>query len=248
MVGVLFGYFGVINDPDKQFTEDEKSSLRLSVAYVDYILYKVNQACIRNFEGDLDKIKLWFGDASPEVIVELKKNTHKLLSIFTDTERYIKFINAREQHLMKGVARRLPENNRPDQLYDNAIAQGGERSMGPENLNAFVFPLSWSDPSDQCSGHVGSVMNIYIGNYYFNTSRSFLMKAHTIIHELSHKILFTVDYAYREYPDNNKFLKAGYFSDVYGENKCKLLAIENPKEAMRNADCMAYFFCCFVNL
>ena len=62
-----------------------------------------------------------------------------------------------------------------------------------------------------------------------------------ILHEYSHKALFTVDYAV-ETPkpggEDGAWL-------VYGQKDCQYLATQNVEDTMRNADCWGYFLCSF---
>jgi len=240
MATVLFGEFGGKNHERSVFNLREKALLMQSVSDATESLSKALIASNKNFSGHVDKIKLWFGDVTAELIVGLKKNVNKMHSTFTAPETFIKFIDARGQYYHPYMGR-MPLNNIADAQYDQLMMKGGERKKVKESSNAFIYPLSWENPHGKYNGHVGSGLNIYIGEKFFCSTKNNKMREKAILHEYSHKALFTVDYALEtptpEGEDGTWF--------VYGEEDCQYLATQNALETMRNADCWGRFLISF---
>jgi len=150
------------------------------------------------------------------------------------------FIDARGQYFHPYMGR-MPLNNIADAQYDELMIKRGEREKLTKFCDAFVYPLSWSNPHGEYTGHVGSGMNIYISHGFFRYILNSTMREHVILHEYSHKALFTVDYAL-ETPTRSGEDGAWL---VYGQKDCQYLATQNVAEAMRNADCLGYFLSSF---
>lgn len=72
--------------------------------------------------------------------------------------------------------------------------------------------------------HVSGGIRVYAMNEYFRAVKDGDREemVNYVYHEISHKVLDTVDYR-------------------YGPSKCKALAIASPKKAVRNADNYGYF-------
>ncbi|MCK5819763.1 MAG: hypothetical protein KAH18_11095 [Psychromonas sp.] len=239
MSTVLFGYFGAKSHQQSEFTAKEKNLLTLAVAGAEEHLFKAMQACFRNFEEDLDDIYKWFGDISKEFIIYLKKMIYQLHSIFTDPEIFIKFIDARGQYYHP-YPWRLPIDGIPDLRYNELVLEGGKRTRVDDCTNGFVYPLSWQDLNSKLFSHAGSVINIYIADNCFEPSYSCKERARFILHEVSHKAISTVDY--RLIPINAHRIESFMVTD---EIDCLCLAITDPDDAKRNAQCWAYFLWCF---
>jgi len=243
MATVLFGEFGGKNHERSVFNLREKALLIQAVSGATDSLSKALIASNKNFSGHVDKIKLWFGDVTAELIVELKKNVNKMHSTFIAPETFITFIDARGQYHHPYMGR-MPLNNIADAQYDEAMMKGGEREKLDEFVGAFVYPLSWVNPHGEYKGHVGSGMNIYINHGFFRSNLNSRIRKQLILHEYSHKALFTVDYAV-ETPmpggEDGAWL-------VYGPKDCQYLATQNVKETIRNADCWGRFLCSFATV
>jgi len=240
MATVLFGEFGGKNHERSVFNLREKALLMNAVSGATESLSKALIASNKNFSGHVDQIKLWFGDVTAELIVELKKNVNKMHSTFTAPETFITFIDAREQYIHPYMGR-MPLNNIADAQYDELMMKGGERQKVKKFIGAFIYPLSWANPHGQYNGHVGSGMNIYISAGFFLSHLNNRMREQIILHEYSHKALFTVDYALET---RGRGGEDGAWP-VYGPKDCQYLATQNVLEAMRNADGWAYFLISF---
>jgi len=236
MATVLFGKFGGKNHKRSVFNLLEKALLMQAVSDATESLSKALIASNKNFSGHYDQIKLWFGDVTAELIVALKKNVNKMHSTFMAPETFITFIDARGQYFHLNMGR-LPLNNIADAQYDEAIIRGGERVKIDEGTGAFVYSLSWPDFEGSHRAHVGSGLNIYIGCSFFSDTTTNKWREKTILHEYSHKLLKTVDYAMATpEPDS-----ADGSRPVYGEEDCQYLATQNVLDTIRNADCWGYF-------
>jgi len=242
MATVLFGEFGGKNHERSVFNVQEKALLMQSVSDATESLSKALIASNKNFSGHLDKIKLWFGDVTAEHIVALKKNVNKMHSTFISPETFITFIDARGQHFHPYMGR-MPLNNIADAQYDELMMKGGERKKVNKSVNAWVYPLSWPDFNEKYSSHVGTVMNIYIGERFFYFTNNNKKREQIILHEYSHKALLTVDYAV-----TRSNLKNNDCEFIYSEEECQDLATEKNLEAIRNADCWGYFLRSFTEV
>jgi len=243
MATVLFGEFGGKNHERSIFNLREKALLMAAVSDATESLSKALIASNKNFSGHVDQIKLWFGDVTAELIVALKKNVNKMHSKFTAPETFITFIDARKQYFHPYMGK-MPLNNIPDAQYDELMMKGGERQKLNKFCDAFVYHLSWENPNGKYNGHVGSGMNIYIGERFFYFTKTNKYREQAILHEYSHKALKTVDYTMETPKPGGE--DGSWF--VYGLMDCQYLATQNVKETIRNADCWGYFLCSFTKV
>ena len=160
MPTVFFGQFGGKDHPHSNFSSEEQELLKQSVADATATLSQALVVANKNFKGYHDNIKLWFGKIDSVMFVNLKKSVYRMHSSMRDPATFIKFIDAREQYFHPYIGR-LPLDNVPDAHFDELMMKGGPRTKIPVWSNAFNYHLSWPDPNDKYSGHVGSVMNIY---------------------------------------------------------------------------------------
>ncbi len=166
MAIVFFGHFGAKNHPSSHFDDREQKLLSQAVADAEYSLSQALIAANKNFVGHHEKVKLWFGEVTPGIIIDLKKIVYKMHSTFTSPETFIKFIDARGQY-SRPVLAMLPLDNVTDAHYDELIMKGGSRIRLSQNDDAYVHTLSWPNSDDRHHAHAGSVINIYIGEGLF---------------------------------------------------------------------------------
>jgi hypothetical protein len=104
------------------------------------------------------------------------------------------------------------------QIVDQVAAESSDYGQVLPNIDQTVANFVRSAP------HVSSGLRIYamdeISDAIANNDRK--EKLNYVYHEISHKVLNTVDYE-------------------YGESSCKKLAIDWPKFAVRNADNWGYY-------
>ncbi len=243
MAIVFFGHFGGKDHPSSHFESHEQQILSQAVADASESISQALIAARHNFKGYHDQIKLWFGEVTPEQMEDLKRAVYNMHSTFMDPKTFIKFIDARGQYFHPYMGR-MTLSNIADAKYDELMMQGGKRTKISEYTHGLSYPLSWASSDGKYNGHAGSVMNIYIGAKYFCFSTSKKVREQTILHEYSHKALFSVDYAV-SIPDPNKDKESTF---IYGEKKCQWLATINSLEAMRNADCWAFFLSGFTEV
>ena len=236
MATVFFGHFGAKDHTSSHFESYEQVLLQLAVDDASDSISQALIAANKNFAGHYDKIQLWFGEVTQEMIVYLKKAVYKMHSTFTDPKTFIKFIDARGQYSSSIIAM-LPLDNVTDEHYDALIMKGGPRVIPPRTDRAAVFPLSWPNSDDKYHSHAGSVLNIHIRQAFFADYVDNKKREQIMLHEYSHKAIGTVDYAV-SIPDPNKADDCRF---VYGEYKCQWLATKNVQEAMKNAECWARF-------
>jgi hypothetical protein len=236
MAIVFFGHFGGKDHPSSHFESHEQQILSQAVADASESISQALIAARHNFKGYHDQIKLWFGEVTPEQMEDLKRAVYNMHSTFMDPKTFIKFIDARGQYFHPYMGR-LPLSNIADAKYDELMMQGGKRTKIREYNTGLTYPLSWASSDGKYNGHAGSVMNIYIGAEYFSSSRSKKMCEQTILHEYSHKALFTVDYAVIR-PSR---VNPGDCAFIYGKEDCLWLATQNSQETIRNAACWGYF-------
>ncbi len=243
MATVFFGHFGAKNHPSSHFNDHEQQLLKLAVSDAEYTLSQALIAARHNFKGHHDKIKLWFGEVDPEQITFLKRAVYKMHSTFLEPKTFIKFIDARGQYYRENMAR-LPLDNVTDVHYDALIMEGGPRVMPSQWTYGGVFTLSWANSDDRHHVHAGSVLNIHIRQAFFADYVDNKKREQFMLHEYSHKVMRTVDYAV-SIPDPNK---ADDCIFVYGEDMCQWLATKNVQEAMKNAECWARFLGSFTEV
>jgi hypothetical protein len=100
---------------------------------------------------------------------------------------------------------------------------GQETPLQGSGIVAYAFPVDRrygeSGPKSTIS-HVGSGMRLYLNDVFFTLAP--VMKAATIYHEMTHKVLATNDHC-------------------YDPVACRMLAARSPNQALDNADNFAHY-------
>ena len=153
-------------------------------------------------------LAIWFGAADR---VALTSKLRKMSAVIADSNRTVTFVNRTGGSL--GVAH--------TSIYEKKLLPPDKK----ENLDgvvAYAHPVDRRDepgPKKTVS-HVGSGMRIYLNDVFFTLEER--LRAATIYHEMTHKVLATNDHA-------------------YDDADCQNLATSDPAKAIDNADNFALY-------
>jgi len=156
------------------------------------------RAADTDFRGCQKLLEAFF--ARPEDLPRLKAGLQKMHNVITDPSRVITFVDARGQsekllrfceREVPGVAGRANHGAKEMILESTRIVP-----MGPGDY-AYVKTLKNHDATAPAEAHSGSGMRVYIGERGFHPSKNIRDTAATVYHEIDHKVLGTVDHAYK---------------------------------------------------
>ncbi|MCK5818261.1 MAG: hypothetical protein KAH18_03200 [Psychromonas sp.] len=231
MINIAFDGFGNDHIID-EFSYLERHKLRQGVYSALEATLKVKDAANFAFDDHHPVIKLWFGNSDHETITGVITGIIDMYDILSDNTKTITFVNAygktSRRHYTTyvpapGIAGRLSHGGEVATYYTNERVQNRD-----SRVLAYIHGLS----SDfRCtSGSLpylsGSAFKVYIGPAMFKAGDEGI--ATTILHELTHKALNTIDLNREGLP-------------VYGRGDCQRLASSDPLYAIVNADCWTFF-------
>ncbi|MCK5820029.1 MAG: hypothetical protein KAH18_12500 [Psychromonas sp.] len=226
MITIYFESFGGGFSP---FSDLEKEMLRQAFSHAQIHCQKAYNASLSSFKRHRSELQLWFGNSKNITILHVISSIRKMHIVVFNPKIFITFVDARERYIQRGDLEFDTVHDAPSQEDNHFLKyQQGTRTIVQDNQTAFVNCISWSDHDAGCSNHVGLGMRVYVGHAMFSESSSPIKRSQTVIHELSHKILGTVD-----------INLAGNL--VYGERNCQQLAKTSPEQAIKHADCLAFF-------
>jgi len=245
MATVFFGEFGNKTHTLKEFNDIEKIILREAVkgaSFAIQLAYKYSRTNFKDFHHILIHC---FGNAKAETIKTVKEGIFKLNEICVDPKIFIKFIDAREQMHEKMTHLEKDLNDQYIYTFADVFIKKRIRLANQQELGAYVNIQTMKDLHCQYTGHVGSVMKIYIGEAFFCAATDDQQRQRIICHELTHKALSTVDYSFFEEKTTKKLdntqernIKVEL---IYGEESVENIAKASPENAIRIADCWSMF-------
>jgi hypothetical protein len=198
---------------DSPFTPQEKSQIQTAAektAAMSALAVTGVSAALR-IDKEGDRIIEWFGSSIPLKVAE---GVRKMDAFLQDGGRTVTFVDRRHKS-EKEIIYRGP----------GVQAQYGRTIPMTECDYAYVKNL----PDYQTTGeaHVGSGMRLYLGERFFNPTKTTVDRAATIYHEIAHKILAIPDIVYKAGP-------------------CRNLARTRPQDALRNADSWCLYASSFI--
>ncbi len=238
---IMFDNFGggpyrSYEDASSGFNPHEKIRLTMGMKAVADSSSYLQEAAQSNFKDCHKYLKKWFGldqthfdfDAGVKFVVDGVNRMHQVLS---DNTKQIRFIDARNQK------RRIFSYEYLNPLAFQYTEPCGEKAVvskvstqRTEDDNACcVFTLSDAFCDEGNTTHVGSGYRVYIGPLMLDPTAVQSWICETIYHEMSHKILGTDDVD-------------AYGNNIYGKDDCQTLAKESRYQALKIADCWAFFF------
>lgn len=207
----------------QNFTDPERAKLEEGLKVATECSALALASAKDNFKRAQKLLKAFF--ARPEDLQRVKDGLQKMHNFLTDTGRTITFVDARGQSekLLRLCERAVPGVPGRHGAVETVL-QGIRVVPMTAGDYAYVKTLNDKDTSASTEAHSGSGMRIYIGERGFHPSKTVQDTAATVYHEVCHKVLGTVDHAYKV-PD------------------CKALA--NTERAVQCADSWALFVTAF---
>ncbi len=260
MIFIKFNKFGGgplyhPKDVEEAFTFSEQMTLMRTVNDCVDCSEIAQKASANDFKGHHDKLKLWFGITPEkpgflEALDIIKTGVNKIHATLIDNKKTIRFIDMRDQYNRFSEVKYIPTLHFPQ---SGLCGEGAFKFnmcsdfLGIQNV-AGVHTLSRRFRFDNVT-HVGSFLSVYIGMGMFLLGSGQDLQRHSIIHELTHKLLATDDFI--AFHPINGLGKHPYYWSIYGRAKCQNLAniSFNPiKDVLTISDNWAYFICSFLDL
>lgn len=226
---VRFEPFGNSWPPKKppatqKFSEIEKAKLEEGLKVATECSALAVDSAGKGFKNAQKLLKAFF--ARPEDLDRVKAGLGKMHGFLMDRGRTITFVDARGQSekLLRLCERAVPGTPGRVGAIETVVEQSRVVPMTAGDY-AYVKTLKDHDTSADTEAHQGSGMRIYIGERGFHPSKTVRDTAATIYHEVCHKVLATVDHAYKV-PD--------------------CMALANTPRAVQCADSWALFVTAFM--
>ncbi|MBD8871363.1 M35 family metallo-endopeptidase [Rhodanobacter sp. DHB23] len=180
----------------QKFTEQEKAKLEEGVK----VAIECSTLAVESMNDDFKRaqklLKVFF--ARPADLDRLKAGLRKMHDFLTDDGRTITFVDARGQSekLLRLCERAVAGVPGRHGAVETVLEGTRVVPMGAGDY-AYVKTLADKDSSAATEAHTGSGMRIYIGERGFHPSKVTKDTAETVYHEICHKVLGTVDHAYK---------------------------------------------------
>lgn len=178
------------------------------------------------FGNKRDLLRRWFGSNGPATIRTVQTGLATMNNILNGSGT-IRFVDARNRSEKFYTLAEVPAPGAAGR-YGAKIVRSSAPDVLPMTADDYAYVKCLKYKSKIEPGHVGSGMRVYIGETGFLPGMALKDRSMTVYHELTHKFLDTVDYnAARQ--------------TVYGVRACEQLAIADPAQALKHADCWTYF-------
>ncbi len=224
------------------FNEKEKIILRTTMEDMTQTSERAQKASKCGFKDQRDYMKLFFGSNNKKTIKALTSGINKIHNVLSDPKRLITFVDARNQATQyeqvtwteaPGFAGEhgaviVESVNRQPLMLSPYLYAWQYKLRGVEPLISTIkWPMSLIKKPKQPYVHIGVGLRILVGHPMFQPGVTDKLRRITIYHELTHRILQTIDTD-----------KQGKIID---DERCIELAYEDPKQTLLMADCWAYF-------
>jgi hypothetical protein len=203
----------MIRDERKVFSAREKELIAEGSALAAKVSARATAGITKALDGDAKeraRAKLWFGDSDLAEIGECVL----IMNEFFESKRLVTFVDRR-----KLVSREV--------VYQGPGKEATFGQVEPMTWKTYAEVKCLSEDSEPFAAHVGSGLRLALGERFFHPSKSTIDRANTVYHELSHKLLKTVDHE-------------------YGAQSCLELARRDPQQALWNADNWSWYAMSFL--
>ncbi len=180
----------------QKFTEQEKAKLEEGLRVATECSALAVASAADGFKRADKLLKAFF--ARPADLDRVKAGLQKMHAFLTDGGRTITFVDARGQSekLLRFCERAVPGIPGRHGAVESVLQSTSVVPMTAGDY-AYVKTLKGLDASAPTEAHLGSGMRIYIGERGFHPSKTVQDTAETVYHEICHKVLNTVDHAYK---------------------------------------------------
>ena len=183
------------------------------------LIFTAVEALHNNTKEEMARRHDWFGNAPANAI---RDGLLRLWQVIDDESRTVRFVDVRGKDLCVTY-----KPGRGQYIFSSPAPR---ETLGDAEF-AYVHPVQMGCGAPPPKGplvHVGSGMRMYLGAAFLNDDQDPIELTGTIIHELTHKVLATVDWNV-----------AG--DAVYGPDACRNLALFSSTQALKVADCWNYY-------
>jgi hypothetical protein len=150
----------------------------------------------QSFKKDLDKVRLWFGDDSKKMVMKIKYGIANMQRVLIDPGSLLHFIDMRHQY--KWSLRDSIGANDNQQTGLIGRVPGLASCYGNE-VTKFIYQKICSLPRFY-HPRLGLGIPVLVGERMLEIFRSSEEKATILYHEMTHKVLQTVDSSWGSMP------------------------------------------------
>ena len=224
----------VYNSANFGFTDSEIISLRLALKFCVIKSVEVVKSSLIAFEDHIDEFELWFGSVQDPTLKNYARNrvvngVMKMHQVLCNSKQIITFVDMRHQRASSGM---------PSSIHTPAP---GLATCYGKSSTEFVSGKYPSYPPTteglEVPKHLPSQgLRILVGEHIMQPFQTIQTRAAIIYHEMTHKILNTMDNGFIRHTD----AKHGILH-IFGQDKAKQMAKDFPGKTLLIADCWANF-------
>jgi hypothetical protein len=216
------------------FTNNEKLLMRQALACCVRCSNKAFDSAAVLFENNIEQFETWFGAPDHESMLRVVDGVYQMNKVLSHPEKILTFIDMRHQRKRGG----RPPTSKP--------APGSSTCYGPSFQEMFTGKFA-ADPFAPVAIGVpehlpATGLRILVGEQMLQPWQSVLGRALIIYHEISHKILGTLDKGFVRHPDPEHSMEP-----IFGSENTRKMVKEFPRNPLLHlhADCWAHFIASF---
>jgi len=215
------------------FTDNEKVALREALKYCVMHSNDAFNSSLLGFEPDIEQYRLWFGEHDIPTLLRVAEGIYKINKILIDPMQIITFIDMRHQRARNGMPSSIQEPAPGlSTCYGKSCSDFVSEKYGPDPYTPAGLEVPKHLPA--------TGMRILIGEHMLQPFHSPQDMALIIYHELTHKILGTIDKGFGSWSNGVRGIMP-----IFGPNMAQQVAKVHPQRTLMVADCWAYFVASF---
>ncbi len=215
------------------FSNHEKILMRQALACCVRCSNKAFESSAKLFVDNIEQFERWFGAYEHESIMRIRSGVSEMNKVLSNPEKILTFIDMRQQR----------QRGRPRAPMSKP-APGSSTCYGTSCQEMFTGKLSEDPFAPVAFGvpeHLPAIgLRILVGEQMLQYWQSPIDRALIIYHEISHKILCTLDKGFVRLSDGTRSMEP-----VFGVVHTREMVKEFPRNTLSHADCWANFIVSF---
>ncbi len=218
------------------FTDNEKVLIRQALACCVRCSNKAFESSTNLFENNIEQFETWFGSCEHESMLRVVKGVYKMNKVLSDPENIITFIDMRYQRRHADIVYERAPTSRPAPGTSTCYVTLNQEFFSERNS-----PSAFASAGLGLPEHIpANGMRILVGDKMLQPWQTPLDRALIIYHEVSHKVLCTLDKGFVHLTNRKRSMEP-----IFGAENTRKMAKEFPLNTLLHADCWAHFIASF---
>ncbi len=220
-----------------RFSAHEQVLMREALACCVRCSFKAYEAANDLFEDNVEQFETWFGVYKRESIKRVVSGVYRMHRVLSNPEKILTFIDMRHQR-ERDSDRPRPRTSKPAPGTSTCyLASNQDMFTSKPAVDPFA-PVAFGSPE-----HLPATgLRILVGEKMLQPWQSPLGRALIIYHEISHKILGTVD---KGFVNLSQGKRPCSMEAVFGAEHTRKMVEAFPSFTLLHADCWAHFIASF---